>query len=139
MTLTIELKPALAARIHLAAARAGVGTADFIQATLEKNLPREPARKTKLPPCLSAAETELLLKINRGFDEQTWERYDELKAKRRAESLTAQAHAELVALTNQQEALNLERVQALAELARLRKVGLREVMQQLGINPPPYE
>jgi hypothetical protein len=90
-------------------------------------------------PRLSAAETALLLKINQGFAPAPQQRYDELLEKRDTRTLTPEEYQELLALTDQVEAFNVERVQALADLARLRQVSLPEVMQQLGLATPAYE
>lgn len=90
-------------------------------------------------PRLSAAETALLLKINQGFAPAPRQRYDELLEKRDARTLTPAEYQELLALTDQVEAFNVERVQALADLARLRQVSLPEVMRQLGLDTPAYE
>lgn len=89
-----------------------------------------------IAPRLSAAETELLLKINQGFPPAQQQRYDELLEKRDARTLTPEEYQELLALTDQVEAFNVERVQALADLARLRQVSLPEVMRQLGLETP---
>ncbi len=90
-------------------------------------------------PRLSAAETELLLKINQGFAPAPQQRYDELLEKRDARTLTPAEYQELLDLTDQVEAFNVERVQAMADLARLRQVSLPEVMRQLGLDTPAYE
>jgi len=90
-------------------------------------------------PRLSADEAALLLKINQGLAPALQQRYDELLEKRDARTLTPAEYQELLALTDQVEAFNLERVQALADLARLRQVSLPEVMQQLGLATPAYE
>lgn len=90
-------------------------------------------------PRLSAAETELLLKINQGFAPAPQQRYDELLEKRDARTLTPAEYQELLDLTDQVEAFNVERVQALSDLARLRQVSLPEVMRQLGLDTPAYE
>jgi len=88
-------------------------------------------------PRLSAAETALLLKINQGFAPVPQQRYDELLKKRDARTLTPAEYQELLALTDQVEAFNVERVKALADLAQLRQVSLPEVMRQLGLQPLP--
>jgi hypothetical protein len=90
-------------------------------------------------PRLSSAETALLLKINQGFAPATQQCYDELLEKRDARTLTPEEYQELLALTDQVEAFNVERVQALADLAQLRQVSLPEVMRQLGLDTPAYE
>ncbi len=90
-------------------------------------------------PRLSADETALLLKINQGFAPAQQRRYDELLEKRDARTLTPEEYQELLELTDHVEACNVERIQALADLARLRQVSLPEVMQQLGLATSAYE
>ena len=76
----------------------------------------------------SKAESELLERINQGLPVAVQKRYDELVAKRREETLTLQEHRELVGLTDQVELLEAERVQAMADLARLRRVSLGDLV-----------
>ncbi len=80
-------------------------------------------------------ESELLEEINQGFPAEHWERYGELVAKRRAETLTAEEHAEMLAMIEVREEGNVHRVECLAELAKLRQVSLRLLMDQMGIEP----
>jgi hypothetical protein len=88
---------------------------------------------------VSRAELELLLeKINRGLPSDLQMRLNQLNAKRRAETLTAEEHRDLLNLTDQVEALQAERIEALAQLARLRGLPLRSLMQELGIQAPDY-
>ncbi|HWQ35810.1 MAG TPA: STAS/SEC14 domain-containing protein [Blastocatellia bacterium] len=95
------------------------------------------ARAQRRVPHLSGEEARLLLRINRGLSEKQRRRFHELIDKRRAETLTTSEHKELLKLTVKAEQLNVERIEALARLARLRGVTLKQVMQQLGIKPPP--
>ena len=87
---------------------------------------------------LSKTETELLLKINQGLPVKVQQRFDELVAKRQAETLTAEEHQELLQLTDQIEKADAQRVQDLAELARLRGLSLTALLEELGITPPNY-
>ncbi|MCI0397381.1 MAG: hypothetical protein L0322_20930 [Chloroflexi bacterium] len=64
------------------------------------------------------------------------ERYDELVAKLRAETLTPKEHEELLQLTDQVEQFEAQRVKHLIELASLRHVSLEQLMTDLGIHPP---
>jgi hypothetical protein len=89
-------------------------------------------------PCLREDEAHLLQQINQGLPQETWQRYHELIDKRRAESLTPDEHATLIALSDQIEELNARRVGYLVELARLRQTPLEALMQQLGIQTLPY-
>jgi hypothetical protein len=83
-------------------------------------------------------ESELLLKINQGIPPDLQRRYHELIARRRAESLSEDEYGELLRLTDQVEAIEVQRVEYLAELARLRKKLLTDVMKDLGIRAPAY-
>jgi len=89
-------------------------------------------------PNLSQSEAELLLKINQGVPPTIQKRYDELVAKRRAETLTPEEYDELLGLTEQVEKFETRRIEDLTELARLRKTSLTALMDDLGIRPPAY-
>ena len=87
---------------------------------------------------LPQAEAELLRKINQGIPSDTQKNYDELIAKRQDETLTPEEHRELLHLTEQIEKLQAQRLESLAELARLRKTSLTALMENLGIQVPTY-
>jgi len=74
-----------------------------------------------------------LEEINQGFPAEHWQRYRELAAKRRAETLTPEEHAELLDMIRVREEANVHRVECLAELAKRRQVPLRTLMDQMGI------
>lgn len=93
-------------------------------------------RAQRQAPSLSAAETELLLKINEGIPTNLQHRFNELVAKRQALTLTEVEHAELIQLGDRIEQFDAERIEHLAALAKLRQRSLREIMQDLGIQPP---
>lgn len=95
-------------------------------------------RARRQAPGLPQDEARLLLKINQGLSPEVQKRYDELIAKRRAESLTTDEYDELLRLTNQIENLEARRMEYLAELARLRQTSLTKLMENLGIRPPAY-
>ena len=90
-------------------------------------------RAQRRPDRLSAAESRLLATINRGFPERWWRRYEELIAKRAAETLTDAEHRELLRLTQRAETQEAKRVAALLKLARLRGQPLTHVLKDLGI------
>jgi hypothetical protein len=87
---------------------------------------------------LPQPEAELLLKINQGIPADTQKYYNELIAKREAETLTPNEHKELLQLTEQIEQLQSKRIEYLADLARIRKVSLTELRENLGIKTPVY-
>lgn len=86
---------------------------------------------------LSAREAELLQEIYRGKRSGFQARFDELNAKRRAFALMPDEHTELLQLNDESEAITLRRLEALAELALLRRVTLPALMKQLGLKAPP--
>lgn len=90
-------------------------------------------------PSLSAAETRLLLKINQDLPAAARQRLNELIDQRQAARISPAELEELMQLTEQAEALGVERLQALIELAALRNLTLDELMRQLGIKPVPHD
>src|SRR5262249_2916481 len=82
---------------------------------------------------LPARESALLVKINRGFPEAWWNRYHQLLQKRRAETLTRDEHRRLLRLSDQLENREASRLEALVQLANLRKCSLRALMKDLGL------
>jgi hypothetical protein len=87
-------------------------------------------------PSITQEEAELLLHINSRLPEDIQRRYDELIAKRDAETLSEEEHAELLRLTKQVEAFDVARVKSLSKLASRRGVTLSTLMRQLEIAPP---
>ncbi|HEX3552938.1 MAG TPA: hypothetical protein VIA62_06885 [Thermoanaerobaculia bacterium] len=90
-------------------------------------------------PRLAAKEAALLQAINRGFSSETWQRYTALKAKRQAETLTPQEQAELITLSDKIEETNVQRMENVIQLARLRQTSVDALMDDLGIKSPLYE
>jgi hypothetical protein len=93
-------------------------------------------RAVRHAPRLPAEEAALLLRINAGLPDDLRQRYDDLDARRRAETLGPDEHSELLRLTDEVERRQADRVAALAELAQARGVSLPAVMDQLGIRAP---
>jgi hypothetical protein len=62
------------------------------------------------------------------------DRYNELTTRREQEALTPDDHQELLRLTDEVERVEVDRLAALAELARVRCVPLPALMDDLG-NP----
>ena len=90
-------------------------------------------------PHLSQRESELLRQINQSLPQPIQKRYEALRKRRRNSSLTAAEEREFLALTKQREQFDVERLQSLAELARLRDITLPALLQQLGIQTPEPE
>ena len=135
MHVTIDLTPELAAQLHEAAAHEGLETHAYIVHTLAEHMRQAQPGGV---PCLNETETRLLEQINTGLPQEAWQRYHALLAKRRDERLTPEEHAALIALSDQIEELNARRLECLVALARLRHTSLEALMQQLGLQTPPY-
>jgi len=95
-------------------------------------------RAKRIAPSVPEEEAELLQQINQGLPLDVQQRYDELTAKRRAETLTPEEHQELLALVDRIEQADAERLRALTKLAQLRKVSVMTLMAELGIRRPTY-
>ena len=87
---------------------------------------------------VQSAEKQLLLKVHRSLSPEVQQRWDALIEKRDDESLTTSEYEELLQLTEVVEDLNVQRMEALAQLATDRGVNLRTVMRQLNIIEPSY-
>jgi len=138
MTLTIDLKPEMEAALREEAAKVGLDADRFIQRTLEERLKRPVNGHPGILP-LSSEESKLLRQVNEWLPSETWDEYQELREKFRAETLTEAEHQRLTEIYDQIEAINAQRIGFIAELARLRRVSLEEMMNQLGIASPRYE
>jgi hypothetical protein len=89
-------------------------------------------------PILPKQEAELLQKINQSvLSSEKQAHYEELLNKRMEEKITPVEMDELMLLTDQLEALNVERISALAKLAQIRQITLPNVMKDLGLKEPP--
>ena len=84
-------------------------------------------------PSLPKEEAVLLQKINQGLPVATQQRFDYLHERRRDETLTDEEHQELLALIEQIEESDVQRVKYLGQLAQLRNVSLAVLMKQLGL------
>jgi hypothetical protein len=134
MTITLEITPELEEVLRRNAQRAGLPPDGYILKLLQERL----GVGERLPPHLPHEETELLQQISHGLPPETWARYQALKEKRDARTLTPDEHAELLALTNEVELWNARRLELVLALAQLRQVPLRVLMDELGLTPPPY-
>jgi hypothetical protein len=82
-------------------------------------------------------EAELLDIIYRKKTPAFRRRFDRLNVKRRRFTLTPEDHQELLQLIDEAQAFDVCYVEALAELAQLRRMPLPELMAQLGIKTQP--
>jgi hypothetical protein len=135
MTITIHITPELESQLREQATQQGLDASEYIVSALQEHL-RE--AKIRRAPHVSETEAQLLQHINQGLPAELWQRYNALLDKRRAETLTPDEQAALIALSDRIEAFNARRIEHLVELARLRHASLPALMEQLGIKPPAY-
>lgn len=133
MNLTIDLTADLESRLLQEAAKQGMDPSQFVVNAVRARLQGD----NSATPCLDAEQSNLLEQINRGISQTQWSRYYALVDKRQANTLTEDELAELSGVSNHIEALNVHRMECLAELARLRGATLPELLDQLGIVSPP--
>jgi DNA-directed RNA polymerase specialized sigma24 family protein len=106
-------------------------------AELEKLVPRAIALgAARRAPHVKPEESKLLALANEAVPPELRSRLSKLQKKRDARSLSDAEIEELIALSDRVEQLHAERLEALADLARLRGTTLTELMDQLGIRFP---
>ena len=132
--ITLDLSPELETQLRAEAAKQGLDPERYILETLHSQL----AVIQEAPSHLSGAEAELLQQINLGLSSDLWREYHTLIDKRHAETLTVDEYQRLIELSDQIEALNVQRMQALVHLATLRQQSLEDVMDALGFKPVIY-
>ena len=130
MNVSLNVPPDIERKLKQAASQIGLSPDSYIVRLLQQELQ---TRATSAR--LSAEETDLLQRINASLSAVEWERYRALLAKRDAESLNDKEQAELISLSDQIEQANVRRMEAVAELARVRKVTVPELMSTLGLSP----
>ena len=125
--LTVTLPPELEIRLRSQAAREGLAADAYIVRALEQVLPPQ------VGSVLGRREAELLQQINLGISEVQWSKYRLLRSKREIRALSADEHRELIALCDEIEVANARRMPTLIELAALRNVPLKRLMNDLGL------
>jgi hypothetical protein len=106
---------------------------DEFDTFIEKALAGRPRPRTTT---LSPEETRLIKRIGRGLPPDLSKRYAHLIGGRKKGSLIAEEHEELLELTHEAETLDADRAAALLELAKLRRMPVRMLMKQMGIQTP---
>lgn len=86
---------------------------------------------------LPSVESDLLRAINQGLPSGVQARYNELSEKMHNNAISTSEHDELLALVEQVELKDAERLENLMKLARLRNIPLPTLMEQLNISAPP--
>jgi len=132
MSITIQINPAIEKQLREKAAKKGVGLDSYLAQALEY------FAQADIPADFKPQESELLKNIDLGFSAAFWDEYKSLVQKRQSERIENEELERLIEMTRQVERANVKRMESLVTLARLRKVSLRELMQQLGIRPESY-
>lgn len=78
-------------------------------------------------------EKNIIQTIHQYTNSETYNRYQTLVNQHRTENITEAEHQELLTLTQIVEAENVERLEHLMTLAKIRKMSLRAVMVELGL------
>jgi hypothetical protein len=133
---TLKMTSDLESELRREASRQGLDPQGYILGMLRERMAAVRQFSTSR---LAAGEAALLKEINQGLPRETWRRYAVLKDKRRAETLTFEEHAELIALSDEVEAMNVRRMESVVGLARLRQTSVDALMNDLGIKSPVYE
>ncbi|MCY7406335.1 MAG: STAS/SEC14 domain-containing protein [Alkalinema sp. CAN_BIN05] len=87
---------------------------------------------------LDNPEQKLLQKIHQSIPQPIQQQITILLKKREAETLTPEENQEFIQLTQQVETLNVDRITHLAALAKLRNQPLKQLMQDLNLQPIEY-
>jgi hypothetical protein len=131
MALTIELPSNIEEKLLIGARQKGVSLENYLLQLL--NIATNVQKKQGKNKTLS--ETELLQKVNLDITEAEWTEYRRLIAVRRAEKLTETEYYKLARLGEKLEQANVDRLKYLVPLAKLRKIPLEQLMDDLGIIP----
>lgn len=86
-------------------------------------------------PGLPSRESELLLRLQTLFPQEKTHAYQSLCGQSDSETLTESDHMRLLALIEDRDHNNAERLGIVAEFAGSRGISLREMMATLGIKP----
>ena len=133
MSITIQIDRQLEKQIQEEAARHGRSTSEHVTEVVKRHF----KNKSYQAPALSSREAELMQKINLAISVDTWQLYRALIAKKDTGTISAEELTKLIALSDQIELANAERMGYLAELAALRSVPLAQLLEDLEINTPP--
>jgi hypothetical protein len=129
--LIIHLAPELESEVRAAAQQTGVAPDHYVANLLREHLSHR-------GPATGASEAALLKQVNLGLSAATWQRYGELRTKLQDETLTTSEQQELIQITDQLEAANARRIEALVQLSQLRNTTLDALIDELGLRPAAY-
>ncbi len=131
MSISIQLPPELEVKLRESAEKAGLDINKYVLEILEGQLQPQASNVGSL----EERTMSLLEKINLGIPVSTWKRYNYLKDLRDKKQLKPEDHTELIEISNQIEEANAERMKYLVELAKIKDISLKDLMNSLGIKP----
>ena len=86
-------------------------------------------------PVMDETELKLLQQINKEFPANKWERLEFLDWKLEYRTLNEAEEVESLELAEAYEEFSVDRLEKLVQLAKLRRVHIDELMEQLGLKP----
>ncbi|MFP4440284.1 MAG: hypothetical protein ACLFVO_23870 [Chloroflexaceae bacterium] len=134
MTIALDIPSEIEDQARQAAAEQGKRLETYILELIRHAVTAPSGDASGLP----AREAELLQQINQGLTPATWQRYHDLRARRQAHTLTPAEQQELIAITDERERANVQRVAALIRLAQLRQTSVNALMDDLGLHAATY-
>lgn len=96
-------------------------------------------RAERIAPHITGEEGSLLKNIQKTLPKKNLLRIKKLQSLRDDDKLSQEGFAELAELIEKLEILHAERMKAVSDLAELRGVTLKAVMNQIGLKLPDYE
>ena len=129
MHLNIELPYDLETQLREQAQQKGKALNQYIMGLIQEKM-NSSRPKT---PSLTVDETRLFQTINKGFSDEFWNKLHDLDKKRQQAVLTESERQDIIAMTEELEITNLERMKALIQLAAIRQTDLDTLMTQLGL------
>jgi hypothetical protein len=131
VSLSLDLPVDLEERLQQKAREEGINPADAAVRAI-----REALTLRSSPSMLPEAEiVQRLHATEQGFDSNFWDRYRELLAHVRDETMTEALREEFIPYQDRVEIANAERLRYLAELARRYSLSLPEVIGRFGVGP----
>jgi hypothetical protein len=129
MSIVVQVNTNLENRLRENASKKGLNVGTYIGQFLEHIFPE----KSPSVSTVSGREATLLQQVNLDFTPEKWALYLKLKEKRQKGKLTKLQQEQLIKLTEEIEMANAKRIAVLAELAHIRNLPIRVLMEQLGL------
>jgi hypothetical protein len=95
-------------------------------------------RLQKRKAVMPARESDLMRVINRGLNAEKSARLEQLQEKLRQETIHARERQQLLRLSDELEMLGAQRLQALIDLAALRRTSVPKLMSEMGLDDAAY-